>query len=285
METSTERLYRSTNKNKTFKISSALDKAWIGGILFTFVIAAIGIALSKLPIINQIGSMVTAIIIAIIYRQFAGYPEAIRSGVQFTGKKILRFAIILFGLKLNIYVIFHQGLELLIGGAIIIMLAVFATMMTARWLKADKTLSLLLAVGTGVCGAAAIAAVSPIIKSKDEDTALGVGIIALMGTVFTIIYTLVRPFIPFSDTEYGIWSGISLHEVAHVAAAAAPAGENALGIALVAKLGRVLLLIPFCFSFLDEKTECIRNSNKGRISLVFTRIYFDKSYWYVCPHF
>jgi uncharacterized integral membrane protein (TIGR00698 family) len=217
---------------------------WTGGIAFTFAIAGMGIGLANLPLIERLGPMVTAILIAVIYRQVAGYPEAIRSGVQFAGKKILRLAIILFGFKLNIYVVLHQGLGLLARDTITILLAIAVTMLMARWLKADASLSMLLAVGTGVCGAAAIAAVSPIVKAKDEDTAIGVGIIALMGTVFTILYTVLRPILHLSNIQYGFWSGISLHEIAHVAAAAAPAGQNAVAIALLAKLGRVLLLVP-----------------------------------------
>jgi uncharacterized integral membrane protein (TIGR00698 family) len=120
-------------------------------------------------------------------------------------------------------------------------------MFIAKLLKADLNLSLLLSVGTGICGAAAIAAVSPIIKAKDEDTAMGVGIIALVGTVFSIIYTLIYPVLPISLIDYGKWVGISLHEIGHVALAAAPAGQDALANALLAKLARVFLLIPVCF--------------------------------------
>src|SRR5699024_7868813 len=117
----------------------------------------------------------------------------------------------------------------------------------AKLFKAEFKLSLLLGVGTGVCGAAAIAAVAPIIKAKDEDTGISVGIIALVGTIFSIGYILLRPVLDISNNAYGAWSGMSLHELAHVALAAEPAGNNALAIALLAKLGRVLLLIPLCF--------------------------------------
>jgi uncharacterized integral membrane protein (TIGR00698 family) len=220
---------------------------WVWGLIFTFVVAALGIGAAKLPLIDKLGPMVTAILIAVVYRQLAGYPERIRSGVQFAGKKILRLAIVLFGFKLNIDIILHQGLGLLARDAVTILLAMVVTMLVARWLKADFSLSLLLAVGTGVCGAAAIAAVSPIVKAKEEETAIGVGIIALMGTIFTIFYTILRPILDLSNIEYGVWSGISLHEIAHVAAAAAPAGQDAVAVALLAKLGRVLLLVPLCF--------------------------------------
>ncbi|MCL6443573.1 MAG: putative sulfate exporter family transporter [Alicyclobacillus sp.] len=220
---------------------------WLGGITFTFVIALLGLGLSKLPMFGRVGQLACAILIAILYRQVAGYPEAIRPGIQFSAKKLLRYAIILFGLKLNIDVILHQGLWLLVRDAGTIVFAIGATLLIAKLFRANMSLSLLLGIGTGVCGAAAIAAVSPILKAKEEDTAIAAGIIALMGTVFAIGYTIIRPFVSLSATNYGIWSGVSLHEIAHVALAAAPAGQRALAVALLAKLGRVFLLVPLSF--------------------------------------
>ncbi|CCQ92744.1 conserved membrane hypothetical protein [[Clostridium] ultunense Esp] len=231
--------------NKRTKASSF--GLWMGGIAFTFAIALMGYGLAKAPGFDHVGPLASAIIIAIVYRQIFGYPEAIRSGIQFSAKKLLRLAIILYGLKLNIDIIIHQGLGLLVLDVGSIVLSIFLTVFIAKWLKADSSLSLLLGIGTGVCGAAAIAAVSPILKAKDEDTAIGVGIIALVGTLFAITYTLLRPFIGLTSIQYGIWSGVSLHELAHVALAAAPAGQDALAIGLLAKLGRVFLLVPLSF--------------------------------------
>ncbi|MFZ7943359.1 MULTISPECIES: YeiH family protein [Bacillaceae] len=220
---------------------------WLGGIAFTVVIAAIGYVLAKVPGFDRVGPLACAIVIAVMYRQFFGYPEKIRAGIQFSSKRFLRFAIILYGLKLNIDIVLHQGLGLLARDIGVIAFAILFTVWLGKLLKAENSLVLLLGVGTGVCGAAAIAAVSPIIKAKDEDTAIGIGIIALVGTIFSITYTILRPFLPLSAIDYGIWSGISLHEIAHVALAGAPAGPDGLAIALLAKLGRVLLLVPLCF--------------------------------------
>ena len=221
--------------------------SWMGGIAFTFFIAFLGYLLAKVPGFDHIGQLACAIIIAVTYRQLFGYPEIIRSGIAFSSKRLLRAAIILYGLKLNIDTVLSDGLGLLARDVGVIIFAIFMTIWLAKVFKADKNISLLLGVGTGVCGAAAIAAVAPIIKAKDEDTAIGVGIIALMGTVFAIGYTILRPILPLDSIEYGMWAGISLHEVAHVALAGAPAGEDGLAIALLAKLGRVFLLVPLCF--------------------------------------
>lgn len=239
-----------TETNKQIMNNLPPKTAWIAGVAFTFFIALLGYLLAMVPGFDHVGQLACAIIIAIFYRQIFGYPEALRSGIGFSSKRLLRIAIILYGLKLNIATILSDGLGLLLRDAGVIVFAIFATIWLAKVFKADKTISLLLGVGTGICGAAAIAAIAPIVKSKDEDTAISVGIIALMGTVFAIAYTIVRPFIPLDSVQYGVWAGTTLHEVAHVALAGAPAGEDGLAIAILAKLGRVFLLVPVCFIFI-----------------------------------
>ena len=220
---------------------------WVIGVGITMIMAIAGYILAMVPGFSLIGPLGSAIIVAIVYRQIFGFPYAFTSGITFSSKKLLRVAIILYGLRLNINVILGEGLEFLIKDTIIIAFAVLGMIGLAHLFKADFKLSLLLGVGTGVCGAAAIAAVAPIIKAKDEDTGISVGIIALIGTIFSIGYIFMRPMLDISNMDYGAWAGMSLHELAHVALAAAPAGNNALAIALLAKLGRVLLLIPLCF--------------------------------------
>lgn len=220
------------------------------GVAFTLVIAALGTGLARLPGLNRVGPLACAIAIAVAYRQWAGYPERLRSGIQFSAKRLLRFAIVLYGLKLNIAIILHDGLGLLMRDVATIAFSIGLMVLLAKWWKADTSLSLLLGVGTGVCGASAIAAVSPILRAKEEDTAIAAGIIALAGTVFAIAYTLVRPWLPLTAMQYGVWSGVSIHEVAQVALAAAPAGSQPLAVALLAKLGRVLLLIPLAFGMM-----------------------------------
>ncbi len=125
-----------------------------GGIGFTLVIALIGYALAGLPGLGSLGQLAWAILIAALYRQLFGYPERIRIGIQFTAKRLLRLAIVLYGLKLNMFIIFQQGLGLMLKDMLSVVFAISLTLLIARWLKADMSLSLLLGIGTGVCGAA-----------------------------------------------------------------------------------------------------------------------------------
>ena len=120
---------------------------------------------------------------------------------------------------------------------------------------------------------------SPIVKAREEETALGAGLIALVGTIFAVGYTIIRPFLGITDIQYGVWSGVSLHEIAHVALAAAPAGQDALAIGLLAKLGRVFLLIPLSFMLMvwmrrkGKSGQSANNQEGGKIiSVVFSRL-------------
>ncbi|WP_239745335.1 putative sulfate exporter family transporter [Mammaliicoccus sp. F-M27] len=227
-----------------------MNKNFLLGVGFTFIIAIVSILLSNLPILNKVGALAIAIITAIMYRHFKGYPTQIESGIAFSSKKLLRLAIILYGLKLNLSTIIHQGSTLLIFDVGVVAFAICFIMLLNKIIKGDKNLVLLLGIGTGVCGAAAIAAISPILKSKERDIGISVGLVAIMGTIFSLTYTLLFALFPMDPTAYGIWSGASLHEIAHVILAADAGGSEALSIGLLTKLGRVFLLIPLSIIFL-----------------------------------
>ncbi|KMY42894.1 membrane protein [Bacillus sp. FJAT-27916] len=218
-----------------------------GGIGFTALLALLGFILAELPVFDYIGPLACSILLAIVYRNVRSYPENLRSGVHFSARILLRAAIILYGLKLDMQIIFSEGLGLLGKAFVVIVFSITVMMLLGRWLKVDPHISFLLGAGTGICGAAAIAAISPILQSEEEDTAMSVGMIALIGTVFAVGYTVLLPMVGLTPVGYGIWSGLSLHELAHVALAAEPAGEEAVAMALLAKLCRVFLLIPFSF--------------------------------------
>lgn len=194
--------------------------------------------------LNYLGPLAIAILIAVIIRNTLPYPQKWKTGIDFAAKKILRFAIILYGIRLNIAVVAHEGLPLIARAAGVIVGAILLTIIIGKLLKVEDNLMMLLAFGTGICGAAAIAAVSPILKAKEEDTAMAVGMIALMGTIFSLLYPAVGSLLHLAPAVYGYWSGFSLHEIAHAALAGAAYGDESLTPALLSKLSRVLLLFP-----------------------------------------
>ncbi|OLN23617.1 hypothetical protein BTO30_03340 [Domibacillus antri] len=223
---------------------------FISGILFTALLAGVSVSAANLPVIGYAGPLALAILLSVLYRNTIGYPEQWRAGIAFTGKTILRFAIVLYGIRLNIAVIASEGAPLLLQSAATILFSVSVMVLIGRWLNIEPKLALLLGAGTGICGAAAIAAAAPIIQAKEEDTALAVGMIAFIGTIFALLYPVLSPIIGLTTEQYGLWSGFTLHELAHAALAGAAGGEAALEDALLSKLSRVLLLFPFCLILL-----------------------------------
>ncbi|GAF17231.1 membrane protein YeiH [Bacillus sp. JCM 19046] len=214
------------------------------GVLLTFIIALVAGWLAKVPYLDVVGQLVLAIIIGIIWNHTIGLKDAYRTGVSFSSKKLLRLGIILLGLRLNLTDIYDAGITVFLYAALLLGLTLVTVYGLARLFKVDKTLSLLTACGTAICGAAAIVAIAPLLKAKDHQVAVSVAVIAVLGTLFTLIYTVVYPILPLSDYQYGIFAGGTLHEIAHAIAASTAGGTEAEDIAVVVKLTRVALLVP-----------------------------------------
>ncbi len=218
----------------------------LAGVLLTLSLALAGWAVSLIPGPAKLGPLACTLLLAAVYRHRFGYPQTLDAGIRFSSGTLLRAAIVLFGLKLDIAEVLRQGLPLLLRSGATVVFSLLAVLAIGRLLRADRKLTALLAIGTAICGAAAIAATAPLLRSKNEDTAISAGLIAVIGTLFATFYTLILPWLPLSPESYGIWSGLTLHEVAHVAMAAAAGGTDALADGLLAKLSRVALLVPLC---------------------------------------
>src|SRR5690625_2889850 len=108
---------------------------FIIGIGFTFLIAGFGYLIALAPIFNRIGPLTSQIILAIIYRQIFGYTEKFKTGIGFSSKYILRLAIILHGLKLNIHIIFQDGVGLLLKSVFIITFSILMMIIIGKLLK------------------------------------------------------------------------------------------------------------------------------------------------------
>ena len=147
-------------------------------------------------------------------------------------------------MRLNLVDILHAGPKVFAMAVINIVFTLFVVYGLTRLFKVEKRLGILTACGTAICGAAAVVAIAPQIKAKDDETAIGAATVAILGTIFTLGYTILYPILGLSARGYGIFSGATLHEIAHVIAAAAPAGKDAVDIAVIVKLTRVVLLVP-----------------------------------------
>jgi uncharacterized integral membrane protein (TIGR00698 family) len=225
-------------------INMKRNYAILAGIALTFIISLGCHWLSKLPILMIMGPMVMAIIIGMIWRSSLGVSSEMLEGSRFASKHLLRYGIILLGTRLNLQEVLATGVSLVgfaVGNVIFALLVVYGI---AKLFHVEQRIALLSAVGTAICGAAAIAAISPILKAKDDEVAASVLTVAVLGTVFTVLYTLLFPWLALAPGQYGWLAGASLHEIGHVIAAAEPKGQAALDLALLMKLTRVALLVP-----------------------------------------
>lgn len=250
------------------------NRQFIFGISFTLIIAIISIVLTNLPVISSIGSLAVALLIGVVYRQTLGYPELIRPGITFSAKKLLRFAIILYGFKLNLQLIIDDGWIMLLLGIGVILFSFGMMFVLNKYFKTNRSIMFLLAAGTGICGAAAISAVSSIIKAKEEDTAISIGLISVVGTIFALSYTFIGPFFDINDLTYGIWSGLSLHEIAQTVLAGGSASDDGMAMALLSKLSRVFLLIPVSFLIMYFVTRKQHAKAGGKIDVPYFLFFF-----------
>ncbi|OBZ08137.1 YeiH family protein [Bacillus sp. FJAT-26390] len=214
------------------------------GVAITLTIAIAAKYIAMLPFFNVMGQLVVAILLGIAYKAMAGIPEQAASGIAFSSKRLLRFGIILLGLRLHLFDIAAAGPKVIAIAAINIAFTIFVVYGLSKWLKIDKKLGILTACGTAICGAAAVVAIAPQLKASDNETAISAATVAILGTIFTLVYTILYPILQLSDAGYGIFAGATLHEIAHVIAAAAPGGSEAVDLAVIVKMSRVAMLVP-----------------------------------------
>lgn len=217
---------------------------FILGVAMTLAIALFAKWIAGLPFFNIMGQLVIAILIGMAWRTSIGVNERLMDGIQFSSKKLLRIGIILLGMRLNMVDIWQAGPKVMLIAMIVVIFTMSVVYGLSRLFRVEHRLGMLAACGTAICGAAAVVAIAPQIKAKNEEIAIGAAIVAILGTVFTLTYSLLYPWLQLSTLGYGVFSGATLHEIAHVVAAAASSGSEAVDMAVLVKLSRVILLVP-----------------------------------------
>lgn len=226
------------------KVKSTLTPNFLKGILLTLLIALVAKYIATFPFFSILGQLVIAIIVGMAWRAAFKVQDTWQVGIAFSSKKLLRLGIILLGMRLNLADIYHAGASVFLIAVINLLFALMVVYGLTKMLKVDQKLGILTACGTAICGAAAVVAIAPQIKANQKETAVGAAIVALLGTIFTLIYTVLYSILDLTPTEYGIFAGGTLHEIAHVIAAASAGGNEAIDIAVIVKLTRVALLVP-----------------------------------------
>lgn len=239
-------------------------RTWIAGfprLLPGIAIAALaaGIAYGVNAFVPLLSALLVAIILGVLLRNTGLIPAAAEPGFAFVGRTILRLGVVLLGLRLSI----PQVLELGWGVIAIIVVTVASTyaigLGLGRLLRIEHATTVLTATGTAICGAAAVAAMSSVVRSDDEEAstdeaaATAVASVTLFGTVALLALPPLAALLSLAPNAAGVWIGAAVHEVGQVVAGAgiaashvtdASAATALVDTAVVTKLGRVVMLAP-----------------------------------------
>ncbi|WP_018247608.1 YeiH family protein [Orenia marismortui] len=215
--------------------------------LFPGLLLAILIGLSARYLstwIPNLGGVTLAILLGLVIGNIFNLSTTYTIGIKFAEKRLLSFAIMLMGLKLEIKVLNELGLSAIF----IILIMVFTTIMLGfifgKLLGLSNGFSLLLGVGNGICGSSAIAAAAPIISDEEEEIGLSIGVVNLLGTFGIFILPLLTYILNLTDADSGLMIGSTLQAVGQVVAAGFSINDEIGKIATVVKMGRILMLGP-----------------------------------------
>ena len=241
--------------------------------VFPGIILSVGVALlacwleSLLPI-HLIGSAVIAMFIGMILNYFLRTTKVFASGLKFTSKKILKFAIILLGLSLNITTILNVG-KMSLTVMIFTLLTCFGGgYFIGKALGLNWKLSNLISAGTGICGGSAIAAIAPTIDADDNDVAYAMSATFLFDMAMIVLFPIMGQAMGMTDQAFGIWAGTAVNDTSSVVATGYAFSEGAGDFATMVKLTRTLAIIPtvITFAFVQlrlKRKEALANSQNG----------------------
>lgn len=267
----------------------------ISGILFVAIFAAAATYIAGLGPVNALGlsPLVIGIVMGIFYANTLHNhtPSEWQSGITFSGKKILRFAIVIYGFRIT----FQQIAEVGMDGFLVSLIMLTSTLIIGSWVGTkifgmERDTSILTASGAAVCGAAAVLATEPVLKAEEYKTAIAVSMVVLFGTIsmflYPVLYTTIiehaTGFLHMTAREFGIYVGGTIHEVAQVVAvpASVPGAPTEMAdAAVIVKMTRVIMIAPMLivlglYLAWDAKRAGGERNEKTKLVIPWFAVYF-----------
>lgn len=261
-------------------------KSMAHGILLIALFACAAFYIGEIQFLKDISfsPMIIGIILGMLYANSLrnNLPETWVPGIQFCSKKLLRLGIILYGFRLTLTDIFEVGVSAIVIDAIVVTVTILGGVWIGRMLKMDKETALLTSVGSGICGAAAVLGAESTIRTQPYKTAVAVATVVIFGTISMFLYPILynSGMLGLSPQEMGIYTGSTLHEVAHAVGAGNAMGEQVGGVSVIVKMIRVMLLVPVLlvlavWAARRVKTAGVEDGEaKGKIAIPWFAILF-----------
>ncbi len=225
------------------------------GILLIALFSFAALYLSEIPVVRHLSlsPLIIGIILGMLYANSLRnkLPETWVPGIKFCTKQLLRTGIVLYGFRLTLSQVQAVGLSAIIVDTIIVAGTLILGVLLGKLLRMDRDTALMTSTGSAICGAAAVLGAEPVVRCESHKTAIAVSTVVIFGTLSMFLYPIMYRsglLSGLSDTAVAIYTGSTLHEVAHVAGAGnAMDPTDALGIAgtaTITKMIRVMLLAP-----------------------------------------
>ena len=226
--------------------------------------------------------LVVGIILGMIYANSLRnhLPSAWIPGIAFCSKRILRLGIILYGFKLSFQQVLEVGLPAIVVDAIIVVGTICLGILIGKILKMDRSIALLTACGSAICGAAAVMGVDGAIRPKPYKTAVAVATVVIFGTLSMFLYPILyrAGIFTLPADQMGICTGATVHEVAHVVGAGNAMGAAISDPAIIVKMIRVMMLVPvllvIAFFVARSASKNSENGEKHKITIPWFAIIF-----------
>ncbi len=229
-----------------------------------------------------IGGAVIAIITGMIVTLFLKDKSTLESGIKFTSKKILQWAVILLGFGMNLTVIVQTGRQ-----SLPIIISTIATSLVIAYVM-HKTIhipgkiSTLVGVGSSICGGSAIAATAPVIDADDEEVAQAISVIFFFNVLAALLFPTFGKLIGFATETgeaFGIFAGTAVNDTSSVTAAASTwdsmwsLGSSTLDTAVTVKLTRTLAIIPITLVLAFIRTQNEKNNGEAGKKVSLKKIF------------
>lgn len=218
-------------------------QSYLPGLLLAALITALAKALSV--VVPSVGLVLAALLLGIVAGNLLLNLDRFRQGLKFSEKQVLEWAIVLLGFGFEMHHLTGLTTDLLLMIIGVVIAVIVLSLLFGKLFKLRKELSVLLGAGNAICGSAAIAAAAPIVDAKEEEIGLSLGVSNLLGTLGLLLMPLVVMLFDLKDFDASILIGGSLQSIGHVAASSFSMSSEIGEWAMVVKMGRVILLVPF----------------------------------------
>lgn len=222
------------------------------GILFIAVLSIAAWFIAEIPAVKALSfsSLIVGILLGMVYANLpekAHMPASWGAGMKICSKTLLRTGIVLYGFRLTFQDIVAVGLPAVVIDVIVVTVTIFLGIWLGKLLKMDSETTLLTATGSAICGAAAVLGAEAVVKPESHKTAVAVSTVVIFGTIAMFLYPIAYRaglMVGLDEQQVGIYTGATLHEVAHVVGAGnAMASDAIAATALIVKMVRVILLV------------------------------------------